>query len=62
MKFVDDASINLKKSLVQDPISKPRPWNYNERTGMVLKLEENVLQSELGKFHDFTQTNKLVIN
>ena len=29
---------------------------------MVLDIEENVIQSELQKFHNFTQTNKLVIN
>jgi hypothetical protein len=66
VKFVNDAcqiaSINLKKSLIQDPVSRPRPWNYEERTGMVLNLQENVLQSELENFYKFTQTNKLVIN
>ena len=48
---MDDAtqivSVNLKKSLVADPRSRPQPLNYHERTEMVLAEEENILQSEL---------------
>jgi hypothetical protein len=65
-KFVDDAtqivSVNLKKSLVAEPRSRPRPMNYHERTKMVLAEEENILQSEVNKFAYFTETKKLVIN
>ena len=53
-KYIDDscqvASVNLKVSLEPDPILRPRPLNYNERTLMRLKAEENVLQQELIKF------------
>ena len=66
VKFVDDAtqiaSVDLKKSLVQDPVSRQRPLNFHERTEMSLSPEENVLNTELQKFHDFTVSNKLVIN
>ena len=43
-KYVDDAtkaaSINLPKSLVPDPTSRPAPLGYNERTKMVLNPED----------------------
>ena len=65
VKFVDDAtqiaSVDLKNSLVADPVSRPRPLNFHERTEMILSSEENVLLSELQKFHEFAETNKLVI-
>ena len=65
-KYIDDscqvASVNLKVSLEPDPILRPRPLNYNERTQMRLKPEENVLQQELIKFEAFALQNKLVIN
>jgi hypothetical protein len=47
---------------VADPVSRPRPLNFHERTEMILSSEENVLLSELQKFHEFAETNKLVIN
>ena len=66
LKYVDDsskmASINLKKSLEQDPSVRQRPFNYHERTEMRLRNSENVLQQELVKFEDFCTKNKLVIN
>jgi hypothetical protein len=66
VKYIDDASqmasVNLKKSLVPDVSQRARPLNYHERTEMVLNPDENVILSELQKFLDFTQTNKLVIN
>jgi hypothetical protein len=45
-----------------DPVSRMRPLKFQERTEMVLIPEENVLQSELQKFYEFTLSNKLVIN
>ena len=45
-----------------DTEKRPRPHNYHERTEMILKDDENVLQSELNKFALFTRNNKLVIN
>ena len=66
VKYIDDASqmasVNLKKSLVHDTTTRQRPLSFHERTEMVLDIEDNVIQSELEKFHIFTQANKLVIN
>jgi hypothetical protein len=66
VKFVDDlnqiASVDLKKSLIPDPVSRPKPLSFHERTEMILIPEENVLQTELQKFHEFTVSNKLIIN
>ena len=66
MKFIDDASqiasVNLKKSLVPDRFPRPRPLNYHKRTEMVISPQENVLQGELDKFCQFTESSQLVIN
>ena len=66
MKYVDDsskmASVNLKKSLEQDPSIRQRPLNYHERTEMRLRNSENILQQELTRFEAFCTQNKLVIN
>ena len=66
LKYIDDASqiasINLKKSLIQDTKSRQRPLKYSERTGMVLNQTEDILQQELDKFFLFTEKNKLLIN
>ena len=66
VKFIDDASqtasINLKLSLMPDPVQRPRPLNYYERTSMVLKLEDNIVQHELDRFYQFTFENKFVIS
>ena len=55
VKFVDDAtqmaSVNLKNSLMSDPVSRPKPLSVHERTEMVLIPEEIVLQAEFQKFH-----------
>ena len=65
-KYIDDscqvASVNMKVSLEPDPVVRPRPFNYYERTEMRLKPEENVLQQQLNLFENFTLQNKLVIN
>ena len=61
VKYIDDASqmasVNLKKSLIPDVSIRPRPLNFHERTEMVLREEENVVQAELEKFYEFTHTN-----
>ena len=66
VKFIDDASkaasINLKVSLAQDPVERPRPWNYHERLGTILKPEHDILQSELDRFHSWSVLNKMVVN
>ena len=62
--FIDDLSeaeaINLKKQLINDPVQRPYPLNYHERTKQILinsKLQEN-----LNKIEQFTIDNKMKIN
>ena len=66
VKFIDDASqvasINLKKSLMEDPVLRQRPLNYHERTMMVLKPEHDIVQQELDRFCEFTNQSGFVIN
>ena len=66
VKYIDDASqaasINLKKSLMPDPQERIRPLNSHERTMMVLKPEDNIVQQELDRFHRFVTDNKFVIS
>ena len=52
----------LKMSLILDTVSRQRPLNFHERTELILSPEENILNTELQTFHDFTVSNKLVIN
>ena len=51
LKYIDDstkaATVNLKKSLIPDPTTRPFPIQYHERTKMILNPEENILQEEL---------------
>jgi hypothetical protein len=66
VKFVDDstqaASINLRRSLMQDPEARVKPLKYNERNLTIVKPEENILQSELDRFYDWTVQNKMLVN
>ena len=66
VKYIDDAtqaaSVNLKKSLMTDPKERPRPLCYSERTGMVIKPEEHILQKEVDSFCKFTTDNRFLIN
>ena len=66
VKFVDDGtvavSVNLKSSIVPDPVVRPRPLNYHERTGHVLPVEQNLLQSYVSEAEQFTSDNIMVIN
>ena len=59
IKFVDDsftvASFKLKISLTEDPFTRPKPLNYHERLGKILKPEHNTLQTELDKFQAWTE-------
>ena len=66
LKFIDDstkaATINLKSSLIPDPVARPFPLQYHERTNMILNPNENILQEELDRFGKEIAENKLVIN
>ena len=43
-------------------MDRPKPLNYHERHGTILKPEEDVLQQELVKFHSWTVQNKFLVN
>ena len=66
LKYIDDstqaASINLKKSLMEDPEIRPRPLKYHERHQTILKPEEDIMQQELDRFYTWTVQNKLPVN
>ena len=66
VKFVDDGTVavtvDLKKCLVPDPIDRPRPFNYHERTRHVLPVEDNLLQFYIKDTENFVYENRMVIN
>ena len=66
VKYIDDGtiavSIDLKASLVPDPVSRPRPLNFDERTCHILPHKNNLLHFYLRDTEDFASVNKLVLN
>ena len=66
LKFMDDATtavtVDLKSSLVQDPIQRPRPFTYIEQNQLVLPDDQNLLKYYLKDLIEFSEQNKLVIN
>ena len=66
VKYVDDGSvavsINLKTCLVPDPVVRPKPLNYHERTCQTLPVENNLLQYYLDDTEKFAVENKMKIN
>ena len=66
VKYVDDGSvavsINLKTCLLPDPVVRPRPLNYHERTCQTLPVENNLLQYYLDDTEKFAVENKMKIN
>ena len=65
-KYIDDctqiASVNMRASLIPDSEERPRPLNFHERTQMILKKDENVLQQQMDRFHKEASDHKLVVN
>ena len=49
-----------KKQLIKDPVQRPYPLKYHERTDQV--LPESSLQNQLLQIEDFAITNKMKIN
>ena len=64
--YIDDLSeavaVDLKKQLIEDPVKRPYPLNYHERTKHILPIESNLLQKQLLKVEKFTLDNKMKIN
>ena len=65
-KYIDDqtvaSSINLKNSLKPDHSIRPKPLNFHERLGLRIDPDEDVLQSELNRFHTFVSQNHFSVN
>ena len=65
LKYIDDLSlltaINLKASLVPDPVDRPRPLTFNERTQQILLAEDSKMQDQLNSLKAFTSTNLMKI-
>ena len=65
LKYVDDLSMllafNLKSILIDDPVDRPRPLAFNERTGHVLPLEDNLMQDQLDNLKLFADRKLLKI-
>ena len=55
-------SINLKACLVPDPVERPKPLNFHERTEHILPEENNMLQYFISDTEQFVAQNKMVIN
>ena len=65
LKYIDDLSLlqafNLKLSLRPDPVVRPRPLSYNERTQQILLPENNPMQAQLNDMKSFASGNLMVI-
>ena len=48
--------------MTKDPVDRPKPLNFHERTGHVLMKHKNALQNTLDDLHQFTQDNLMKIN
>ena len=66
VKFLDDGtvavSVNLKTSLVWDPVVRARPRSFHEQTGHILPPEHNLLQYYISDTERFVTENKMKIN
>ena len=63
--YIDDLSeaeaIELKRQLIPDPMQRPMPLNYHERSRQILPTG-SILQKNLARIEDFTINNKMKIN
>ena len=61
LKYIDDLSLlrafNLKTCLSPDPVDRPRPLTWNERTQHVLLENENPMLEELSSLRLFASDN-----
>ena len=66
VKYIDDGtvavSVSLKECLVPDLEERPKPANFNERTGHVLPSDQNLLQYYVKDTEDFVAKNDMKIN
>ena len=63
--YIDDLceaqAVDLKRKVIIDPVQRPFPLNYHERTQHVLPAG-SILQNNLTKVENFTFKNKMKIN
>ena len=66
VKYMDDAttacSINLKKSLIRDPVIRPQPLNFFEKDQLVLDEQCNPMKTLLEDMLNFTNCQNMKIN
>ena len=66
VEYIDDgavaAEVDLKAQLVSDPVARPLPLTFHERTGHVLPPQNNLLQVYLNEIEGRTIQNKMIIN
>ena len=66
VKYVDDgavaARVDLKACLAKDPVNRPFPLNFRERTGHILPCENSLLQHFILETHEYANTNNMIIN
>ena len=64
--YIDDLSeaeaIELKKQLIPDPVQRPFPLNFHERTQHIYPTDNSLLQKQLLKVESFTIQNQMRIN
>ena len=63
LKYIDDLSMliafNMKTVLIDDPVDRPRPFTFNERSSHILPTDDNLMQDQLESLHRFA-TGKLL--
>ena len=66
VKYGDDEAvavrINLNSCLINDPVTRPFPLAYRERTRHILPAESNLLQHYILDAQEFASCNKMKIN
>ena len=64
--YIDDLTegegYNLKKRIINDPVQRPFPLNYHERTQHILPANTTFLQQQLRTVEQFTFDNYMKIN
>ena len=64
--YIDDLSeaevIELKKKLIRDPVQRPFPLNYHERTQHILLAGRLGMQQRLDNLENVTMRNQMKIN
>ena len=55
-------TLDLKSNLEKDPLPRPRPVTYNERSGHCLPPERNLLQYYVTETENFASINNMKIN